>query len=356
MTRIESEPPIKTILVGVGSWGLDWASQVFPRVPDAELCAVVCRNPQKFETISTSLDCSPFIIFASLEEAIAKTRASAVLIATQTSGHAAIATQALERGLNVLVEKPLTETLAEGASLVHLAKKMNRVLMVSQNYRFFPTAHLVARLVKEECLGRLHRVIVDFRRNAPITDSSRAEWLAVQPDPLLSDLGIHHFDLVRMVTGLEARTAYCLPSAPANSRFRDPSTASAIIAMDRGVAVSWTGSWENSGGKTTYSGDWRMECERGDIVWACRGDRDITLDHDRVSLHVNGQVDDLPLEKGGPFGRALGLQAFCNAIKSGAHDRLLPLGEDNIRSLALTHAVLKSARTGQVVQVDHCDS
>jgi Oxidoreductase family, NAD-binding Rossmann fold len=51
--------------------------------------------------------------------------------------HAAVVREALLAGKHVLIEKPFTQTLEEAHSLVGIAEKSSRVLMVSQNYRFF---------------------------------------------------------------------------------------------------------------------------------------------------------------------------------------------------------------------------
>jgi predicted dehydrogenase len=282
------------ILVGVGSWGVDWATNIFPQVANARLVGIVCRHPHRKDDLAHQCDRPKEVVFGSLKEAMSETSADAVLIATQTSSHAEIAEEALQAGLHVLVEKPFAETVQQACSLVQRAKERARVLMVSQNYRFFPAARLAAIMVRENRLGQVHRVSIDFRRNARSTDPTRASWLERQNQPLLLDLGIHHFDLIRMVTGLEACSAYCVTTTPGHSRFRDPSTASALISLENNVSVSWKGSWENAGGGTTYSGDWRIECERGDIVWACRGDRDASLDYDRLAIRSNKKCPQDP--------------------------------------------------------------
>ena len=70
-------------------------------------------------------------------------------------------------GIDVLVEKPFVETLDVARELVALAATQRKVLMVSQNYRFFPAARKVAQLVSESKLGKLHEVSIDFRRYSP---------------------------------------------------------------------------------------------------------------------------------------------------------------------------------------------
>jgi predicted dehydrogenase len=84
--------------------------------------------------------------FASLAEALDRVPCDAVLASLPTAVHAAIAHEAIEADKHVIVEKPFTSTLAEAAQLVRLAEKRGLVLMVSQNYRFYPAAIAAADL------------------------------------------------------------------------------------------------------------------------------------------------------------------------------------------------------------------
>src|SRR5205807_7252057 len=96
--------------------------------------------------------------------ALASVEADAVLITGSLPAHVPVALEALNAGKHVLLEKPFAPTITEAQQVVETAAKRNRVLMISQNYRFFPAVRAVTALVREGKLGSIGSVRIDFRR------------------------------------------------------------------------------------------------------------------------------------------------------------------------------------------------
>jgi predicted dehydrogenase len=107
-------------------------------------------------------------LFPALSDAITGSDAEAVVVALPLPLHAAVVREALLAGKHVLTEKPFTQTLEEAHSLVGIAEKSSRVLMVSQNYRFFAAPQAACQFVRDAWFGQLHTVKIDFRLNAEI--------------------------------------------------------------------------------------------------------------------------------------------------------------------------------------------
>src|ERR1700741_3558475 len=95
------------------------------------------KIPEALHHTQSKLGASSSHFFPALSDAIAGTDAEAVVVALPLPLHAAVVREALLAGKHVLIEKPFTQTLEEAHSLVGIAEKSSRVLMVSQNYRFF---------------------------------------------------------------------------------------------------------------------------------------------------------------------------------------------------------------------------
>ena len=104
---------------------------------------------------------------------------------------------ALKAGRHVVVEKPFTATLAEAKALVALAAARGLTLAVSQNYRYYPAAQMVADLAHRGYFGRIIGGKIDFRRNGIMERAGNVDW----PHPMLADMAVHHYDLMRMVIG-----------------------------------------------------------------------------------------------------------------------------------------------------------
>lgn len=341
----------RIVQVGLGGWGTDWAQTVVPQVPGIEAVGWADENPEALKRAEVRLGARPDRFFPTLEAALSTIGADAVLITADVRAHASLVELALETGKHVLVEKPFVSTAVDAERLADLADRYDLILMVSQNFRFFPAAISAARLVREQVLGPVGAVRIEFRRSLNCTPEEESFYAFRQP--LLEDLGIHHFDLMRMVLGQEPRQVYCTAWQPKGSPFREPPAAAATIVFDRGTVVSYRGNWLSVGSETPYGGEWHMECAEGEIIWTCRGDRDVTLDGDQVRLRKRGHpVVPVDLPEMGMFGRKESLATFARAVESGTVAPIASLGRDNIGSLALMQAAITSATTGRVVSIE----
>jgi len=86
-------------------------------------------------------------------------------IATPPAYHAAIATAALQRGLHVLCEKPLTTTLEEARSLMALAVEKQRVLFPCHNYKHAPVVKAIQEIIDGGTIGKVRSLTLNTFRN-----------------------------------------------------------------------------------------------------------------------------------------------------------------------------------------------
>lgn len=338
---------LRAVQVGVGDWGRDWARRVFPAVPEVDVVGYVDSDPASFDLLRglvPSVTADQF--FTSLREAIEQAHPEAVVVTTTLAGHAPLVEAALEAGLHVLVEKPFVESLEAGAALVALAAARGRVLMVSQNYRFFPAPRAAAVLMREGRLGALYAVSIDFRRNnaSPPKTRWRQHW---DPQPLLVDMSVHHFDLLRFLFGREPERMSCVTTGSGRGGFDGPPAAFASILFGD-VPVSYRGSWISSGPTTPWAGEWTMEFERGQVTWTSRGNEGV-LD-DRLATRVRGgRSRSMRLPEMSRIDRAGTLTEFVGAIREAREPQTS--GRDNLGTMAMVEAAVESARRGEWVRL-----
>lgn len=337
---------VRIVQAGLGDWGQDWAWRVNPSVDEVEVVAYVDSNPAALEGLVRRLPGAAGNTFNSVDEAIAATRPDALLVTTTLAGHEPLTRQGLVAGLHVLCEKPFTDNLQCARELVDLAATSGLTLMVSQNYRHFPAPRTVARLLEEASLGDLYAVGIDFRRNDPSPPKPHRRHHN-DAQPLLLDMSIHHFDLLRYILGGEPTRLLCKAMEPGWSGFAGPPAALAVIDFGE-VLVSYGGSWISAGPSTPWAGQWTMEFERGQIWWTSRGDRG-ELD-DRVVIRPRrGRPRVLPLPAMPRIDRAGTLTEFARAVREGREPETS--GRDNLRTIAFTLAAVESAETGAWVNV-----
>jgi predicted dehydrogenase len=339
----------KVIQVGLGSWGFDWTANALPAVEQAEMVGYVDTSEAALQRVQAKLGIPKSKCFASLDAALDAVECDLLLGTLRTEAHFPVAKYALEAGLNVMVEKPFASTVGEAKELVEIAKARGKLLAVSQNYRYFPAPILAARLVAEEALGSVDLIDVDFRQHAPTVGHSYLEM----PDPLLADMAIHHFDLMRMVLDSEPRRVSCVTWNPAKSGFRDDAAGVATIEFNSGTVVSYRGSWLSGGPKTAWAGEWRMDCADGDIWWTSREHFGSERNEDRMVVRERGEEPKVPEMPDVPYlDRAGSLAAVVEAVDTGRLPSRFPSGADNLNSFALVAAAILSAdRDGSWVEL-----
>lgn len=337
---------MRILQIGMGRWGRDWATTVVPQVPDAELVACVdLSTAARAETVKAGI-ISEGRCFASLDHALEKSAPDAVLVTTDMTSHVAMIRSALEAGKPVLSEKPLAGSLAEAQDIVEFAARCQLTLMVSQNYRFFPAIRAVQRVVADGSLGKLVHIAIDFRRfSSPSTAAGHRGWT----EPLLLDMSIHHFDLLRAVTGKEATSVFCRSWNPSWAGFKEAPEGTATIQMDDGVVVSYRGTWISPARPTPWAGEWRMEFEKGEVWWTSRGDR-MSADEDSAMLYRNNALqreEAIVLPGMRLIDRAGSLAHFLECLSEERTPETS--ARDNIGSLAITYAAIQSAQRAEQI-------
>ena len=168
---------VRTAVIGVGYLGR-FHAQKYASLPAAELVAVVDASAANREQVAAETGCRAVADYRDILGEV-----DAVSIATPTPLHYSIAQQCLERGIHVLVEKPITTTLEEARSLVDTAARVGRVLQVGHLERFN-----AAILALEGTLGTPR--FVESHRLAPFKERGTDVNVVL-------DLMIHDIDLIQ---------------------------------------------------------------------------------------------------------------------------------------------------------------
>jgi predicted dehydrogenase len=222
--------------------------------------------------------------------------------------------------------------------------------MVSQNYRFFAAPQAAYEFVREAWFGELPTVQVDFRMNAV------AEGYCNQalPNPLLADMAVHHFDLMRMVIGEDPVELSCRAWIPRGSLYQMPPYAAVVLTFLSGIVVYYRGSWVDQAPKTPWAGRCQMDFKQGSLFWTSRGDRPVVNRHDRMSIRrLNSEPEDIDLEPMQKYDRLGVLNALADAIRSGTAPTFFPSGRDNILTLSIVEAAIRSSlQGGASVQIE----
>jgi predicted dehydrogenase len=205
--------------------------------------------------------------------------------------------------------------------------------MVTQNYRYKPPLQTLKCALDAGEMGEIGAVAVDFFRG-PHFGGFREEM----PYPLIIDMAIHHFDLMRFLLERDPVSIFGRSWNPPWSWFSGDASAVVYFEFQDGVQVSYNGSWCSQGRETSWNANWRFECARGVV----------SLVDDQVYVQSPGsEPQRVPLVVMEHTDQAYLLREFCAAVTAGGASATTC--QDNIRSLSMVFDTIRSFETGQVV-------
>lgn len=143
---------MRIAVIGVGHLGRHHA-RILAGMPGVELVGVVDTNLQRAREIAEAQGTRAIDNAALLLGTV-----DAVVVATPTESHAAVATPFLEAGIAVLIEKPLARSLAEADALVALARVRGATLAVGHTERFNPAVESARPLLTAPRFIEGHRL------------------------------------------------------------------------------------------------------------------------------------------------------------------------------------------------------
>src|SRR3954462_2369627 len=172
---------IRMAVVGVGHLGKEHA-RILSALPEVDLIGVADLNPAQVKAVADRCGTEAFESHHDLHDLV-----DAVTIAAPTLYHHTIARSFLERGIPVLVEKPITTTLAQAEELVEIANARGVPFQVGHIERFNPAFENLTR-------RPLTPKLIEAERHGPFTGRSTDIGVVL-------DLMIHDLDLILSLAG-----------------------------------------------------------------------------------------------------------------------------------------------------------
>ncbi|MCT1479516.1 Gfo/Idh/MocA family oxidoreductase [Microbacterium sp. p3-SID336] len=144
--------------------------------------------------------------FSSLDKMLEEASPEAVVIATPTGSHAALVRSALDRGVHVFCEKPLTLTAAESIELAELAAERGLIAQVGYHNRFIATFQEVKRLLDAGAIGKVTHVLAEAY-GPVVLKAKGSTWRSKRTagGGCLYDYAAHPLDLVNWYLGTPER-------------------------------------------------------------------------------------------------------------------------------------------------------
>jgi predicted dehydrogenase len=236
----------------------------------------------------------------------------------------------------------MAASLDDCVAMLQATRETGRTFAVSQNYRYQPDMQTMARLVRQGAIGQVGQVKLDFYKGFYFDVGNFRRTMS---NPLIVDMSIHHFDLLRFVTGLEPLAVRGEAWNPPWSKNEGDTSASLRFTMDNGARVVYSASWCAQGDFCNWNGNWLIEGDKGSILYR---DGEITLNHAdgryKVSSSETIEPEEMPATA-----QSFVLTHFVESVQNGTRPETFVA--DNLRSIAMVFASVEAVQTEQHLPV-----
>jgi UDP-2-acetamido-3-amino-2,3-dideoxy-glucuronate N-acetyltransferase len=168
---IHGKPAPAVGLIGYGHWGRNLARNLSA----LGALRVIC-DPDSTARATARRTCPEANVTGDAGEVLRDPGLEAVVIATPAALHAGLATQALQAGKDVFVEKPLALRVEDGEALAEEARRRDRILMVGHLLEYHPAVERLCELIARGELGRLRYVYSNRLNLGRIRTEENALW------------------------------------------------------------------------------------------------------------------------------------------------------------------------------------
>lgn len=325
-------------MVGAGGMGGGWINRFVNVFKDRiKIVALVDINDEVLERQGQALGLGKERLFKDYQEAFEKVKADFCGIATPPQFHSPQAISAMEHGMPVICEKPIADRLDSAKKMLQTAKRTGLPCAIIQNYRYAPNKQELVRIRDEGRLGRLQHVLgryaCDYRKYG-----SWGAWRHDMQFGLLLEGSVHHFDMLRFLSGGNCEVLVGFGWNPEWSSFKHFSSGMYLMRMNNGVHTFYEGNSSAAGIINCWHNEYyRLEFENGTVE----------IDYgNQVRIYQSGaqtKVYDAPPMR--LSGHDYLFEEFLNWLDGGEPSKTRI--EDNIHSFAMVVAAIDTTIDGQ---------
>ena len=306
-------PVLKFGVAGVGVMGRNHA-RVASEMREFDLTTVFDPDAVVADGVAAAYEAAP----VTTAQAFIDAGLDAAVVATPNRFHAEIGVALLEKGVHVLVEKPIAATVADAQRMIDAAKANDRVLMVGQVERFNPAVDTVKRAVADDEI-----ISIQVTRVGPFPPRMGEVGVVI-------DLAVHDIDIIRHLTGSEIVE---VQPQLARTRAEREDTALLQFRLDNGVIAHITTNWV-----TPYKTRTLQVATKTKFIVADLITRQVTeyFGQQPDGSYSTRMLNSWPAE---PLRKEL--EAFARAIHTGETPAVT--GEDGLRNLEVALRCLGEA-------------
>jgi len=197
-----AQAPIRVAIVGLEHGHIGGFLNQFPKQHEVELVGIVDTDAELTHRYAEKYHLDSSLFYTQLDTMVAARHPQALLVYTSIGKHREVIEAAAQRGLSVMVEKPLTMSLADALAIRHAAREHHIQVLVNYETTWYASNKAAYDEVAKGSLGDLRRIVVHDGHEGPKEIGVQPEFLKWLEDPeqngdgALYDFGCYGADLV----------------------------------------------------------------------------------------------------------------------------------------------------------------
>ncbi|MDH3673898.1 MAG: Gfo/Idh/MocA family oxidoreductase [Anaerolineae bacterium] len=329
-----------TMRVGVAGAGFIGVvhARAYKQVPGVELVGVADPLKDKAQAIAGEVGCEPFSHY---EDLLENGKLDLISVCLPPALHLPAAQAAAQAGVHILMEKPITRTVAEADRLLAICREGGVYLMTGFTHHFYPEMREAKRIVDSGALGTPLTVLDSMS----ISHSLVLPWYRdreIAGGGVFMCNAVHGFDRVSWVLNQRITAVSALVQPTEGAQGED--YGSALARFDGGTQGTFFQHW---GPYRTLMCELQIYGEEG-MLHARSWDSLELLIGDNRTVH-RFYYPDHGLAERVMIGMVAELTEFVEAVRAGRQPQ--PSGEEGRTSVALVLATYRSAQTGTWVEL-----
>ena len=353
---------LKYGIIGTG-WIAESHVESLKQMPDVEIVAAADLIPGKAEKFVKKYGLPNVRCYPDHKSMLEAEELDAVSVCTYNTAHAVCAVDSLNKGVNVLLEKPMCVTVEEAADIIRAEKRSGKLLSIGFQPRMDANMQMIKKIVQSGELGRIYYIQTGGGRRRGIPNSTFIEKKTAGIGAL-GDIGCYSLDMVlnainypKPLTVSGYKSNYFGPNPKYNNpkdaaRFDVDDFAAAFIRLEGDIVLDFRIAWAmhiDTPGDTVILGTEgalripSTECWNGTVGGEMKLYKDVAGQQVEVVIPLCPEGDSF----GGLFYKKL--RSFIDAIVNGLE---APVPSSQIfYNQAILDAIVKSADLGREIEV-----
>jgi len=365
---IDTTRKLKVGIIGTG-WIAEAHIREYNEMPDVEVVAMADLIPGKAEKFKETWNVPGEVRFyPSHKEMLDNEELDAVSVCTYNATHAECTIYALEKGVNVLLEKPMTVTLEEAAEIVKAEKKSGKIVSVGFQPRLDANMQMIKKIVESGELGEIYYIQTGGGRRRGIPNSTFIEKRTAGIGAL-GDIGCYSLDMVLNAIGYptpKTISAYKSDFFGTNPVYNNPADAArfnvddfaaAFIRLEPGeygdkngiivdFRIAWAMHVDTPGDTIIFGKKGALRIPSTDC-WNGTVGGPMKIYHDVAGARVETIVPIIQNKGKGLFYKKV--RSFLDAVKEGG---AAPVPTSQIiKNQAILDGIVKSAEAGKEIEI-----